>query len=69
VQVTRRDRTWRPLHEPSQLTALVSGLVTECAVALLLWSLHWETLLAGVTALTCGLAVYAWCGGFHRDQR
>jgi len=52
-----------------QVTALVIGLVVECAAALLLWSLHLETVLAGVASVMCGVAAYAWCGGFQREQR
>ena len=51
------------------MTSLVIGLVVECAVALLLRSLQVEALAAGVTSLTCGVAAYAWCGGFQQDQR
>jgi len=51
------------------MTSLVIGFVVEWAVALLLWSLQVEALAAGVTSLTCGVAAYAWCGGFQLDQR
>ena len=52
-----------------QVTALVIGFVVECAVAFLLWSLRLEAVLAGVAAVMCGVAAYAWCGGFQREQR
>jgi hypothetical protein len=52
-----------------QVSALVIGLVVECATALLFWSLHVEAVLAGVASVVCGVAAYAWCGGFRRDQR
>ena len=67
--MTGRDPTLRGLPEFPQLTALVGGLVTECAIALLLWSLHWEAVLAGVASLTRGVAVYAACAHFLGDQR
>jgi hypothetical protein len=51
------------------VTALLIGFVVECAVALLLWSLHMEALLAGVASVMCGVAAYAWCGGFQGDPR
>jgi hypothetical protein len=47
----------------------VIGFVVECAVALLLSSLHMKTVLAGVVSVTCGVAAYAWCGGFQQDLR
>jgi hypothetical protein len=52
-----------------QVTALVIGFVVECAAALLFWSLHVEALFAGVASVMCGVAAYAWCGGFQRDRR